>query len=87
LYRDEGCSSLFTYCTQILHLSEHAAYGRAERGLLEFHHVVPHADGGEASVQNLQLRCRAHNALEAERHFGPLFARERGAACDSVRTG
>src|SRR2546422_11251610 len=28
LYLGEGCSSLFTYCTQILHLSEHAAYGR-----------------------------------------------------------
>lgn len=25
LYLGEGCSSLFTYCTQILHLSEHAA--------------------------------------------------------------
>lgn len=30
LYREEGCSSLFTYCTQVLHLSEHAAYGRIE---------------------------------------------------------
>jgi hypothetical protein len=30
LYRGERCSSLFTYCTQILHLSEHAAYGRIE---------------------------------------------------------
>jgi hypothetical protein len=30
LYLDEGCSSLFTYCTQILRLSEHAAYGRIE---------------------------------------------------------
>jgi hypothetical protein len=28
LYFAEGCSSLFTYCTQMLHLSEHAAYGR-----------------------------------------------------------
>jgi hypothetical protein len=26
LYLGEGCSSLFTYCTQVLHLSEHAAY-------------------------------------------------------------
>ena len=25
LYLGEGCSSLFTYCTQVLHLSEHAA--------------------------------------------------------------
>src|SRR4026209_2619557 len=28
LYLGEGCSSLFSYCTQVLHLSEHAAYGR-----------------------------------------------------------
>ena len=28
LYLAEGCSSLFTYCTNVLHLSEHAAYGR-----------------------------------------------------------
>jgi hypothetical protein len=25
LYLGEGCASLFTYCTQVLHLSEHAA--------------------------------------------------------------
>ena len=30
LYLAEGWSSLFTYCTQVLHLSEHAAYGRIE---------------------------------------------------------
>lgn len=30
LYLAEGYSSLFTYCTQVLHLSEHAAYGRIE---------------------------------------------------------
>jgi 5-methylcytosine-specific restriction endonuclease McrA len=30
LYLSEGCSSLFTYCTQVLHLSEHAAYNRIE---------------------------------------------------------
>ena len=30
LYLADGCSSLFTYCTQILHLSEHAAYARIE---------------------------------------------------------
>ena len=30
LYLGEGCSSLFTYCTQVLRLSEHAAYGRIE---------------------------------------------------------
>ena len=30
LYLGQGYSSLFTYCTQCLHLSEHAAYGRIE---------------------------------------------------------
>jgi hypothetical protein len=34
--------------------------------------------GGETRVENLQLRCRAHNALEAERWFGGLpLVRER----------
>lgn len=30
LYAQQGCSSLFTYCTQVIHLSEHAAYLRIE---------------------------------------------------------
>src|SRR5688572_16248049 len=30
LHLSAGCSSLFAYCTQVLHLSEHAAYGRIE---------------------------------------------------------
>jgi hypothetical protein len=47
-----------------------------ERGNLEFHHVIPFADGGPTTSENLQLRCRAHNAYEAEAHFGPLLLRE-----------
>ena len=35
-----------------------------ERGFLEYHHVIPFADGGAATVENLQLRCAAHNAYE-----------------------
>jgi len=30
LYREEGYSSLFAYCTQVLHFSENAAYNRIE---------------------------------------------------------
>ena len=30
LYLREGCSSLFTYCTHVLHLSEGSAYNRIE---------------------------------------------------------
>lgn len=50
-----------------------------ERGFLEFHHVSPFAEGGPTSVDNLQLRCRAHNAYEAREHFGPMLFRERPA--------
>ena len=41
------------------------------RALLEFHHVEPFALGGEATPENIQLRCRAHNRYEAQLVFGP----------------
>jgi hypothetical protein len=45
--------------------------GRCEaRAFLEFHHVVPYARGGEATAENIQLRCRAHNGHEAELDYG-----------------
>ncbi|HYR52323.1 MAG TPA: hypothetical protein VET83_06885 [Candidatus Dormibacteraeota bacterium] len=37
---------------------------------LEFDHVDPVARGGEATVEKVRLRCRAHNQYEAERVFG-----------------
>jgi hypothetical protein len=43
----------------------------AERGFLEFHHLVPYAAGGEATVEMVALRCRQHNGYEAELEFGP----------------
>lgn len=43
------------------------------RAFLEFHHVVPHCAGGEATVENIQLRCRPHNGHEAELYFGREF--------------
>jgi len=43
----------------------------AERGFLEFHHIQPFASGGSATVGNISLRCRRHNAFEAELVFGP----------------
>ncbi len=42
-----------------------------ERAFVEFHHVVPYAAGGRATVGNIQLRCRTHNSYEAEVFFGP----------------
>jgi hypothetical protein len=48
------------------------ARGRCtEAGRLEFHHVIPFADGGPTSIENLALRCRAHNAHEA-RLWSPM---------------
>jgi 5-methylcytosine-specific restriction endonuclease McrA len=41
-----------------------------ETGFLEYHHVVPFAAGGEATVPNIELRCRSHNSYEADQHLG-----------------
>jgi hypothetical protein len=40
-----------------------------ERAFVEFHHVRPYAAGGEATVENIQLRCRRHNGYEARTFF------------------
>ena len=42
----------------------------SERGFLEFHHLTPFAEGGPTTVDNLELRCRAHNNHEAREWFG-----------------
>jgi len=47
------------------------------RKRLEYDHVIPVAHGGEATVKNLRLRCRAHNLLEADREFGEHFMRHK----------
>jgi hypothetical protein len=49
-----------------------------ERRFLEFHHVIPYGAGGEPTVENIELRCRAHNGYEAERFYGPAMRRTRG---------
>ena len=51
-----------------------------ERTFLEFHHVIPYAKGGRATVDNISLRCRRHNQYEAELVFGarPPASRKRG---------
>jgi hypothetical protein len=45
------------------------------RAFLEFHHLEAYAKGGKATLENLQLRCRAHNAYEADLEFGRRQAR------------
>jgi hypothetical protein len=59
-----------------------------ERGFLEYHHVVPYSSGGPTTVENLALRCRSHNAYEAELYFSPLLVREaRASWSDPNRSG
>ena len=41
-----------------------------ETRLLEYHHVRAFARGGPSTADNLELRCRAHNAYEARLEIG-----------------
>jgi hypothetical protein len=50
----------------------YGAEGRCRStGWLEFHHLLPFAAGGLATIDNIALRCRAHNQYEGELYFGP----------------
>ena len=42
-----------------------------DRRFIEFHHVLPVSVGGKSTVENIQLRCRAHNGHEVDLFFGP----------------
>ncbi len=59
-----------------------------EEAFIEFHHIVPYAHGGPSIVGNIELRCRAHNGYEAERHFGRrnTVVREESAIYGSRRS-
>jgi hypothetical protein len=65
----------------------------SERQWLEFHHLHAYALGGPATVENIALFCRAHNAHEGVRVFGERaksFTRPRASGIDSggaVRSG
>jgi hypothetical protein len=48
----------------------------SETGRLEFHHVVPFADGGPTTIENIELRCRAHNVYESALVFGEWQGRD-----------
>jgi hypothetical protein len=56
-----------------------------ERRFLEFHHVLPYAAGGKPTVDNIQLRCRAHNRYESTLFYGP--GREYGGVSEATRSG
>jgi 5-methylcytosine-specific restriction endonuclease McrA len=59
-----------------------------ERAFVEYHHVDPYAAGGQATVENIELRCRSHNGYEAELFFGSEVvqrARTRSGTSSPVR--
>jgi len=59
-----------------------------ERAQLEFHHGHPFGLGGEHSVQNIRLMCRAHNDYLAQCDYGrkamAKHRRPRGRASPTV---
>ena len=76
LYLREGCASLFSYCTQVLHLSEHAAYGRIEaaRAARRFPDILDLLADGAITLTTVTLlgphltEENHRNLLEAARH-------------------
>jgi len=73
LYLGEGCSSLFTYCTQVLHFSEHAAYHRIEatRAARQFPVILELVADGSVTLTTVAL-LRPH--LTPDNHRGLLTA-------------
>jgi hypothetical protein len=57
LYSGQGCSSLFTYCTDVLHLSESAAYDRIEvaRVARQFPPVLERLEDGSVTLTTVRL--------------------------------
>lgn len=76
LYLGEGFRSLFTYCTQCLHLSEHAAYNRIEaaRVVRKWPAILERLCDGSLTLTTVSLLARHlteenHRAVfEAARH-------------------
>jgi len=57
LYLREGCSSLFTYCTHVLHLSEGSAYNRIEtaRAARRYPEVLEALERGDLTLTAVRL--------------------------------
>src|SRR4029079_14877959 len=67
------CSSLFTYCTRVLRLSEHAAFGRIEaaRAARRFPLILERLASGGLNLTAIGLLARH---LTAENHVAVLDA-------------
>jgi hypothetical protein len=57
-----------------------------ETAFIEFHHVAPYAAGGAATVDNIELRCRAHNQYEARLFFDSAMNGPPGDDATAIRT-
>src|SRR5918993_3439851 len=76
LYLPQGYSSLFAFCTQALHLSEHAAYGRIEvaRAARRLPALLPPLENGSITVTNARMlaphmtETNCEDLLAAARH-------------------
>ena len=55
------------------------------RGDVEFDHVNEVARGGEATADNLRLRCRGHNQHAAEQTFGAGFMKQKREQAAAAR--
>jgi len=55
-------------------VDEHGRRCRATR-CVEYHHEKPYGKGGQHEVDNIALRCRAHNQYQADLDFGRDFMR------------
>ena len=57
LYLREGCSSLFTYCTQVLHLAEGSAYNRIEaaRAARRFPALLDALEEGALTLTSIRM--------------------------------
>ena len=73
LYLGEGCSSLFAFCTRVLHLSEHAAYHRIEvaRAARRFPIVLELVARGDVTLTTVAM-LRPH--LTQDNHEALLSA-------------
>jgi hypothetical protein len=57
-----------------------------ETGNIEFHHKTPFAVGGQPTLQNIELRCAAHNQYQADLDFGRSFMDARRSNLAGART-
>jgi hypothetical protein len=84
LYLREGCSSLFTYCRQVLHLSEGSAYNRIEtaRAARRYPTVLEALERGDLTLTAVRLlaphltAANHEEVLSAARHRSKLEIQE-----------